>query len=185
MKKLILLILLVGVSAIAQTKDSDKDRYVSLSYGVDARNALLGSKPTGFKSALDYTIDAHIVEENFDFNLGQEVFSAIKFQRKYVALGYHFYVGDVWGTDVKFSIQPSLEWSNITRGRVDNMQDIHRSYSTPSFNINWNWDINKNFAIQLATNMLPRPDLRVIYNQEHNKWITSEGVKLVWKFGHH
>lgn len=181
MKLLSTLMIMISLSLFAQ----DKDSYLSLSYGVDIKNRIVGSSPTGNHPATDYTIDFHAVEDNIDFNLGYEDFNAIKFKRKYLSLGYHFYIGDVIGTNIKFSIQPSIEWSNITRGQIDNLQDIHRSYSTPSFNINWNWDITKNFAIQLATNMLPRPDLRVIYNQQHDKWILSHGIKGVFKFNNH
>jgi len=85
-------------------------------------------------------------------------------------------------TDIKFGIHPSIEFSNITRGKVDSQQNEKRSYSTPSFNINFNWDLSKHFAVQIATNVLPRPDLRIIYNEPRTKVIISNGLKLVYKF---
>ena len=170
--------MVLSLSAQAQ----DKDNYFSLSVGTDIRNAITGSAPTKNVPAWDITLDAHAVTENIDFGIGYEMFPTLSFTRKYVALGYHIPICYVANTDIKFSIQPSLEWSNIWRGRIDNEQNTERTYSTPSLNINWNWDLSKHFAIQIATNILPRPDLRVIYNESHNRVIFSNGAKGVFKF---
>ena len=181
MKKLILFsILLMGLSTYAQPQ-SDKDNYFSISIGTDIRNSIQGSKPTGDIPALDITLDAHAVTDNIDFNIGYELFPTLLFTRKYVALGYHFYIADLNNTNIRFSIQPSLEWSCIWRGQLESDQEPERQYSTPSLNINWNWDIGKHFAVQLATNFLPRVDNRIIFNEPKTRIVISEGLKIVYK----
>lgn len=174
MNKYLLPALLFSSALFAQ------DNYFSASFGVDIKNAVVGSPPTGNNQALNWTAEAHAVADNFDFCVGYESFDKIKFNRRFLSLGYHFEICYIANTDIKFGIHPSIEFSNITRGKIDNMQNEKRSYSTPSLNINWNWDLSKHFAIQIATNVLPRPDLRVIYGTK--RIIVSNGIKLVYKF---
>ena len=176
MKKLITIILIL--TAVNINAQEEKDTYFSVSAGLDIKNSTVGSKPTNNEPALNYTIDAHAVAENIDFNLGYECFDMIKYQRRYVALGYHFNVGYVPRTDIKFSIQPSLEFSNIARIWTDDGIYKRQSFSTPSININWNWDLNKHFAIQLATNILPRPDIRVLYNESNIRTRQNIGIGI-------
>lgn len=159
----------------------DKDNYFSASWGFDIKNGFVGSKPTGNEPALDWIGDLHFVSDDVDYNIGYESFDAIKFNRKYMSIGYHIYIGDVWSTNIKFSAQPALEWSIIQRGKMESDQDPNKTYSTPSLNINWNWDLNKYIAIQISTGLLPRPDTREIYHLQHNKYVFNNGLKTMIK----
>lgn len=175
-----MMVCMIGSSIYAQEGlDTGKDNYFSFAAGADIKNAIVGSKPTGDKPALDWTIEGHAVTENFDFGLGYEKFDVINYDRKWFGLGYHIPVCYIAGTDIKFSIQPSLEMSWIGREWNNGLEE--RTFFTPSLNVNWNWDLTDHWGIQLATNWLPRPDIRVIYNQSHNKYVLSEGVKIVYK----
>jgi len=188
MKKLIIAICMF--SSLVYSQDKDKDNYFSASWGFDVKNGFVGSKPTGNEPALDWTADLHFVSDDVDYNVGYEQFDAIKFDRRYVSVGYHFYISDLNHTPIRFSIQPSIELSNIGRrynetyiglDGLKHSQEVPNSWFTPSLNVNWNWDIGKYFAIQLATNWLPRPDTRDIYHLKHNKYVTSVGFKTVIK----
>jgi len=172
---------------------NDKDRYLSLSYGVDVRNALIGSQPTDNKPALNWTAEFHAVEENIDFNIGMERFNMLEYTRVFVGLGYHIQVLYLLNTDIKFSVHPSIEFSNINRTFNESVvwegktvtTEVGKSFSTPSFNINWNWDLHKNVAIQIGTNVLPRRDIQYIYKEDHMRVIVSNSLKLVYKFNNH
>ena len=183
MKKLLLIMLMI--TSYTYSQDSNKDRYLYLSYGVDAKNALLGSKPTGYNQALNWLGEFHIVEENFNLGFGYEKFSDIKFERKFISFGYNCYFDNLIDLNGKFSIQPSLEWSVIQRGKMESDQDPNRTYSMPSANINFHYDLHKNIAVQLYASFIPRVDTREIYHQEHSKVISSFGVKGVFKFNNH
>lgn len=181
MKKLITItLILIGISVNAQ---EEKDNYFSISTGFDIRNGFVGSKPTNNEQSLNWTAEAHVSTENIDFGLGYEAFERLNYDRKFMAVGYHIPVCYINGTDIKFTIITSLEFSWIGREWNNNGPE-KRTFFTPSFNTNFNWDLNKTFAVQFCVNLLPRPDIRVVYNEENTKIILNNSLKLVIKIPH-
>lgn len=186
MKKLILPALL-SLSISANAQDSEKDNYFYTSFGFDVKNAVQGSAPTNYEKALNWTIVANVVTDNIDFGLGYEKFNEIEYDRKFMQLGYHFKINYIKGTDMKFSINPAIEGSWIGREYDEKTKfngnivktKVSDTWFTPSFNVAFNLDLNKSFAVQLCTNLLHRLDCRDLYNDD--KWVLSNSAKLIYK----
>lgn len=181
MKKLLVFICMVGISCLHA---QEKDNYFSGSLGFDVRNGFAGSKPTNYEKALNWTAEAHVVTENVDFGLGYEAFERLDYSRKFMSGGYHIPVCYIAGTDIKFTVIPSIEFSWIWREWIDNGVREERTFFTPSFNTNLNWDLNDHFAVQLGINGLPRVDKKTVYNEDFVKVIWSNTLKLVVKIPH-
>src|SRR5690242_9798029 len=109
-RKIILPMLFLGSAMFAQ-----KQSYLSVSGGVDCRNAVLGSPPTGNKPALDFITQFDIVGANVHLNFGYEQFKAIDYSRIYAGLGYEWPLyGYVFGNEIKTAFIPSIDCSMIT-----------------------------------------------------------------------
>lgn len=167
MKKLLLPLLAFTIGSYAQN-------HASLAVGFDARNLAFGSAPTNYKSALNYTIDGHIVAKGVDINLGFEAFNEIKYYKRHIGMGFHIPVAYISGTDIKVSVIPSFKGNVIVR-KIDG----HQQFFTFSGDVTLNFDLSDRWAFQMVADFLPREDLKRLYNDD--RIVTSGYLKFVYK----
>lgn len=74
MKIIISLIVLLSFQINAQTK------FKFVSVGIDAKNAIIGSKPTNNKSEIDFNLKIGAVYKNLEISIFYENFNKINFQ---------------------------------------------------------------------------------------------------------
>ncbi len=183
MKKSILLpALLFSASMFAQ-----KASYIAVSVGADIKNSIVGSAPTNFKPAFDGIAQLHIVGANVEIGMGFESFPQLKFGRTFGSIGYQLPMY-VYGTDIKTTFIPSVECSMITRSVTENYTYQGKEYTETNkmgfmsvgLNLALQWKLNDSFAVQLATNVLPRPDIKYLYGND--KTIISNYFKILYTF---
>lgn len=68
----------------------DKNKYGFITFGFDARNAVIGSKPTNDDPELNYHLKAGFVYNNIELGVLYEQFNRIDFQAYAATLGYTF-----------------------------------------------------------------------------------------------
>jgi len=166
MKKLLLLLICnVGFA-----------QHVYFSTGVDLRNGIIGSKPTDNKPELNYSLEFKMVgNNNVEVGIGFEQFNRIDFNRMYGSVGYRFEVG-------KFILIPTIEPTLINRyndwgGGIG--YELKQSFMTIGIGGTLEIPINDKIAVQLYCGVLPRPDIKMMY--DNDKIVISGFVKFVYK----
>lgn len=191
MKKLILTTILMLSSLTYGQMGVDVDTYAAFVIGADIKNATFGSQPTNYKPAFDGVYQLVMVGKDFELNVGYERFNytfkenglTVKAFEKYsLGVGYHFPLyGYIAGKEIKTTFIPSLEPSIIWRPLIDvDGMKARPGFPTLGVNFSFQWNISDDFAFQLTSNFLPRPDLNYLYGQ--NKIVISNYGKLVYKF---
>jgi len=168
---------------------AQKASYIAVSVGADIRNSITGSAPTNNKSAFDGIDQIHFVGANVELGMGFEHFPQLKFCRMFGSLGYHFPLyAYPFGNEIKTTFVPSLECSMITRNVTENYtykgvqytEESKRGFMAIGLNLAAQWQLNDSFAVQLATNILPRPDIAFLYGD--NKTVISNYFKILYTF---
>lgn len=182
--KYILPALLFSASMFAQ-----KASYIAVSVGSDIRNSIVGSGPTNNKPAFDGIAQIHFVGANVELGMGYEAFPQLKFGRTFGSLGYQFPLyAYPFGEEIKTTFIPSVECSMITRNitekyiyqGVQHVEESKRGFMSVGLNLALQWQLSDSFAVQLATNILPREDLRYMYGTDRT--IISNYFKILYTF---
>jgi hypothetical protein len=160
-----------------------QDNYMLLSTGIDVRNAIVGSKPTNDKSAIDYQFQFAMVDRNFEVNVGYECFPRINFDKYSIGVGYHIPLyGYILGKQIKTTVIPSIEPSLIGRwgkwggGIFYNQVSSHLSLGA---NLAFRWNLNDKVGIEYYFNALPRTDISAMYHK--NTIVGSNYFKVFYK----
>lgn len=188
MKKLTLLAILVTTITIAQKQDKklfkvqEKTQqlkgnkcFTTFYLGFDARNCTIGSAPTNNKAELDFIFGVGAIKNNWEFNLGGEIFKAIEFQKFTFSVGRQIRITD------KITFIGALEYTNIQRrgtwggglGYEDNL-----NFHSLAVNLSFRYKLSENFGLEYMLNILPRTDL--LYKYENLKTVPSNYIKVVY-----
>jgi hypothetical protein len=162
MKKLIILLLL-ATSTQAQ---------IYVSTGIDVRNAIVGSKPTDNKPALDLLFKVHLVGQNVECTVQYERFEAIGFDKFAFGVGYQF---KAFGTTITPSIEPTL----IGRNNFGDF-DTKSSHLALGSSLTIKYDISDKIGVGLALNALYRTDLAAKYGTK-NPMVYSNYLTVFYK----
>ncbi|WP_269684899.1 hypothetical protein [Flavobacterium lacustre] len=192
MKKLILI--LVTSLTFAQ---KGTEHYIYFSGAVDVLNLAVGSKPTEYKSGLDYFLQFGMVARNFEINIGYERFGMVQFSKNTIGLGYHFPLySHIGNKDIKVVFIPSIEPTIINRWGTwgDGLSyDQASSHLSVAGNLSLRAHLSDSFAVEYLFNALPRVDIYGKY--DNNNWsgrtsindvpiVGSNYLKLIYKIDH-
>ena len=151
-------------------------QHVYFSAGFDPRNAILGSSPTNDKPELNYMLEFKMVGNNsVEIGIGFEEFNRIDFNRMYGTIGYRF---EALGMVITPTIEPTLinRYDNWGGGIT---YDMKQSFMTIGLGSTLEVPINDKFGLQFYCGALPRPDIKMMYND--NKIVVSGQIKLIYK----
>lgn len=165
MRKLIFPALLFSASMFAQKA------YVSVSCNVDIKNAVVGSKPTGYSPALDASLNLHMVGNNgIELQFGYEHFQQIGFNRHFANMGYnserYIPLGD---NEFDFIAVPYVGLSLIHRFDKEDRQVgndfIYGNSSHFAFQVgmSFRYKVSDKIMIDFTSELLTRPDLKYLY----------------------
>lgn len=158
---------LISLSAGAQGLKIVNHPYVS--GGFDARNAAIGSGPTGKKPNLDYQIKAGAVSSNIDIGIQYENFPAIDYQQ------YSAYINYAFPIKKKLLLYAGLETGSIIR-------EGNSNFLFYGGNLEMKYDIAEDFAIGMQGNFKNRPDITYLYDTGKCEFKGSVMVNLYYKF---
>jgi hypothetical protein len=173
MKKLII-ILLFSVYAQGQ---------VSISSGIDIKNAVTGTKPTNNNPAIDLILKLHLVGKNIECTVQYENFNKIGFEKYAFGVGYQFPLyGNFFRKEIKTTLIPSFEPTLISRRKTENSGDFDSKSSHLSLGASMTikWDLNERFSIGIVGNALYRTDLAAKYNIK-NPIVYSNYISFFYK----
>lgn len=172
MKKLLIPIAL----ALSLGSYAQKESYIGLTAGIDARNAVLGSSPTGFKPALDYVAGITLVGSSFIVTMNYENFKRIGFEKWSGGIGYTFPLyGNIGYNTIKTSFIPVVNFDMITR----KIEGKEFAVLANSIDLTLQWMLTDRLGVQTTLNLAQRPDIQVLYN---NSVIVKSGyLKIVYK----
>jgi hypothetical protein len=162
MKKLIILLLL-ATSAQSQ---------IYVSTGIDVRNAIVGSKPTDNKPALDLLFKVHLVGKSVECTVQYERFESIGFDKFAFGVGYQF---KAFGTTITPSIEPTL----IGRHNFGDF-DTKSSHLAIGGSMTVKWELSERLAIGIVGNALYRTDLAAKYGTK-NPMVYSNYLTVFYK----
>lgn len=151
------------------------ESYCSLSLGFDAKNAIVGSKPTNNEPALDLIAGLHMVSNNFELNPEFEYFKQIGFQRFGVNFAYHDqrYI-PIGNNELNFTLIPSLGASLINRFNMNNISTDGYSFSSHlavQGGLSIRFKISDHIMIDGTIQALTRSDLKFYYPNDNPKFI--------------
>lgn len=144
------------VSALAYSQDkwsaTEKESYCSVSFSVDGRNAVMGSEPTNNKPSLDGVLGVHMVGNNFEIGVSDELFNKLGFNRFSLNFGYHSQryipLGD---KELDFCIVPFVGASTITRWGLGD-----REVKLPSGETEFRYGKSSHIAVQGGLSFLTK-----------------------------
>jgi len=159
-----ILLLLFSFISLGQTKQ--KDAYIAMLFGVDVRNAIVGSNPTNNLPEADLITKLVLVGEGFEVNVAYERFNAIGFSKLGVGVGYHIPLYSyVFGKEIKTVFIPSIEPCTIDRW--EKHSGVRGWYSV-GINASLRWFVSDRIGFEILLNALPRTDLKRMYPELHN-----------------
>ena len=159
------LILILAVTSIY----AQKECYQYVSFGSDVKFA-----------TKDLIFNAGCVGNNFEMNIGYEVFKEINFDKYTIGIAYHIprYI-----SNTKTIIVPSIEPTMINRwgdwgGGLDNrnQRSNHLSFG---FNLALRAELTNRIMLEIQSNYLPRIDLNTMYGGTNNRM--SNYFKILYK----
>lgn len=183
------LFILPALLALSLSANAQKQSYLAFGLGADIKNGLIGSAPTGNKPAFDGIAQLNVVGANVHIDLGYESFQKIKFGRMFGSIGYELPLyAYPFGEEIKTTFIPAVEFSMITRNvtekytynGVNMSEDRKYGFLAIGLNIALQWQLTDDFAVQLASNVLPRPDLKYIYGTDRT--VISNYFKILYTF---
>jgi len=177
---IIIVTLLVTFKSHSQPKD--QEHYLAFSTGLDIKNAIIGSKATGDKPALDLLCQFAMVSQNIEVNIGYERFNAICFDKFTFGVGYHFPLyGRIGNKVIKTVLIPSIEPTLI--GRWGDEWECRSSHLSISGNLALRWHLSDKTALEFLSNFLPRTDLYSRYPEIHSSVpiVPSYYLKIIYK----
>jgi len=160
MKKYTTLIILLLTSL---TYSQELKPQVIFTFGVDPRNAIVGSDPTNNKPELDLLFGVKLIGCNpstnkpipLELGLNYEHFKAIGFYKLGVEFGWLFKVNNT------FRLVPSLETAMVRRqGNVEPFFKINQNFIVQSANLSVRTKVVKDFFVSLKGGYSYRGDLR-------------------------
>lgn len=190
MKKTLLFLAL----SLSLSTYSQKETYASVSLRTDLRNAVLGSKPTNDKPALDLTASVNMVSNNFEINFGDEYFREIGFNRVFVNFGYHLprYVR-IGYKEIDITVVPYAGFGVISRFGKEDREIItpdkdyyiygSSSHLAAQAGLSFRVKLFDKFLLDWTCEALTRPDLQYLYPTDPNdkiKFSNSVGVHYIF-----
>jgi len=162
MKKLILILVFTSIYA-------QKESYQYVSFGTDIKFA-----------SQDLILNAGCVGNNFEMNIGYELFKQINFDKYTIGIAYHIprYVGNT-KTVIIPSIEPTMinRWGNWGGGLGDRCQ--RSNHLSLGFNIAIRAELTDKIMLEIQANYLPRTDLNTMYGSINNR--LSNYFKILYK----
>jgi hypothetical protein len=181
MKTILKPLIAILITTLCYSQKVEKEAYLAFSTSIDIRNAIIGSKPTGNKPAIDLLYQFAMVGQNLEVNIGYESFNKIHFDKYTIGVGYHFPLyGRIGNTVIKTVLIPSIEPTIIDRwGKEWQTTSSHLSIGG---NVALRWKLNQNLGIELLTNALPRTDLSAHYPtiNKNIPIVVSEHFKIIY-----
>jgi len=185
MKKIVLLGVLISSMCYSQ------DSYLGLIAGFDARNAVVGSKPTGNKPAFDGLIQVAAVSNDIELTMSYESFRRIKYQRIGIGGGYHFDLyADMFNRTIKTTVIPNVEACIIYRKQSESfhlsevydpvLDDGTRGFVTIVYNATASWNITDKLLVQVTNQFMRREDLVAAFDDKRIKYAAY--LKFGWRF---
>jgi len=177
MKKTTILALMLSLGGYAQQS------FCSISGNIDARNALIGSKPTGNNPALDFTLKVHAVSKGFEMSGGYERFQQIGFSREMANFGYNSerFI-PIGNKDFDFTAIPYIGGSLIHRfGKDDRTVGDKFIYGNSShlalqIGMSFRYAISDKWLLDLTYEIMTRPDLNYLYPTDNNPGVVGSGT---------
>lgn len=178
-----LLLAICFCSSIYGQKD-EKETYIAFSTGVDIRNAIVGSKATGNKPALDVLYQFAMVGQNIEVTINYERFNTIHFDKFSFGVGYHFPLyARIGNSTVKTILVPSVEPLTLIN-RWGGGWSSNSHLALGAVNLAFRWNLSDKIAIEWLNNALPRTDLSARYPQLNTSApiVVSSYAKVLYKF---
>jgi hypothetical protein len=176
-------ILLLFVTTFAFSQPKHQEHYYYFSAAFDIRNATAGSQATKYNPELDALLQAGIVSQNIEINIGYETFPAICFSKYTIGAGYHFPLyAYPFGYEIKTVFVPSLEATLINRWGTE--WQCRSSHYTIGANLGFRWSFSDTFSGEFLCNALPRVDLAARYPTINPTVpiVISNYLKIIYKF---
>jgi len=169
---------------------------VQFSIGADVRNGLIGSEPTNNQPKLDFIGRFAVVHNNFEYSLIYENFNDIGFTKGALGFGKQIPLFDnSISRESKLKIIPTIELTMIKRNwdKVDGKQFAFSEYYNSTvalppnksqhlsvgFSLPIRYKVFDNFAVELQSNLLYRPDDNWRYG-DGGKWVFSNHFNFIF-----